>query len=49
MGKLPAKVIQLPKEIDDDIAKLQLDAMGIQIDTLTKEQKEYLESWEEGT
>ncbi|MBI2659195.1 adenosylhomocysteinase [Candidatus Woesearchaeota archaeon] len=48
-GRLPIKVIQLPEEIDDDIAKLQLDAMGIQIDTLTKEQKEYLESWQEGT
>ena len=48
-GKMPAKVIQLPEEIDDNIAKLQLDAMGIQIDALTKEQKKYLESWEEGT
>jgi len=48
-GKLPAKVIQLPEEIDDDIAKLQLEAMEIKIDSLTKEQKEYLESWQEGT
>ena len=48
-GKLPIKVIQLPEDIDDTIAKLQLDAMGVQIDTLTKEQKKYLESWQEGT
>ena len=48
-GKMPAKVIQLPEQIDDDIARLQLDAMGIKIDVLTEEQKEYLSSWEEGT
>ena len=48
-GKLPKKVVQLPEEIDNDIAKLQLEAMGIEIDKLTKEQKEYLESWQEGT
>ena len=48
-GKLPTKVIQLPEEIDNHIAKLQLDAIGIEIDILTKEQKKYLESWEEGT
>lgn len=48
-GKLPKKVIQLPEGIDYHIAKLQLEAMGIEIDTLTKEQKHYLESWQEGT
>lgn len=48
-GKLPIEVIQLPEEIDEDIAKLQLEAMEIKIDTLTQEQKEYLESWQEGT
>ncbi|MBI2657293.1 adenosylhomocysteinase [Candidatus Woesearchaeota archaeon] len=48
-GRLPKKVIQLPGEIDDHISKLQLEAMEIKIDTLTKEQKEYLESWQEGT
>ncbi|MBI3035375.1 adenosylhomocysteinase [Candidatus Woesearchaeota archaeon] len=48
-GKLPIKVIQLPEEIDDHIARLQLEAMEIKIDTLTKEQKTYLESWQEGT
>ncbi len=48
-GKLPNKVIQLPEEIDDEIAGLQLKAMGIEIDELTLEQIEYLNSWEEGT
>ena len=48
-GKLKAGVIMLPGEIDDYIAGLQLKAMGIKIDTLTKEQKKYLSSWQEGT
>jgi adenosylhomocysteinase len=48
-GKLPVKVIQLPDEIDDKIAELQLAALGIEIDELTDEQKKYLSSWEEGT
>lgn len=47
--KLPVKVIQLPEEIDDDIAKLQLGAMGVEIDVLTPEQIKYLSSWQEGT
>jgi adenosylhomocysteinase len=48
-GKLPVKVIQLPEEIDDDIAGLQLEAMHIKIDELTEEQIKYLNSWNEGT
>jgi len=48
-GKLEPKVYVLPKEKDDEIARLQLDAMGIKIDTLTSEQKKYLTSWKEGT
>jgi len=48
-GKLPVKVLELPAEIDDKIARLQLEAMGIVIDTLTEEQKKYLHSWQEGT
>ena len=46
---LPPKVYKVPKEIDETVAKLKLEAMGIQIDTLTEEQKNYLESWEIGT
>jgi len=46
---LKVEVIELPSEIDDEIAALQLEAMGIQIDELTPEQVKYLNSWEEGT
>jgi adenosylhomocysteinase len=48
-GRLKPGVIKLPEEIDDEIAGLQLEAMGIRKDTLTKEQYKYLHSWEEGT
>jgi len=48
-GKLSPKVYVLPKEIDNEIAKLKLKSMGIIIDKLTKEQKNYLSSWTEGT
>ncbi len=48
-GKLEKKVITLPKEIDEKISWLQLEAMNIKIDELTEEQKKYLESWQEGT
>lgn len=48
-GKLDKKVYVLPKEIEDDIAFTKLETMGITIDELTEEQKEYLSSWEIGT
>jgi adenosylhomocysteinase len=48
-GKLKPGVITLPHAIDDRIAELQLEAMGVRKDTLTKEQEKYLHSWEEGT
>jgi adenosylhomocysteinase len=48
-GNMEAKVLQLPTEIDDQIAGLQLKAMGISLDSLTAEQNDYLNSWEEGT
>jgi adenosylhomocysteinase len=48
-GKLNSEVIMLPGEIDDTIAGLQLEAMKIEIDELTEEQKKYLSSWQEGT
>jgi len=48
-GKLQNTVIQLLEEIDDEIAGLQLEAMNINIDKLTKEQEKYLKSWQEGT
>lgn len=46
MGK---KVYPVPQEIDKDIARLKLNSMGIEIDTLTEEQEKYLSSWEMGT
>ncbi len=48
-GNLPVKVITLPEELDDKIAELQLASMGIKKDSLTEEQKKYLQSWQEGT
>lgn len=48
-GKLPKKVVELPAETDRQIAELQLEAMGVTIDSLTAEQKEYLENWKVGT
>ncbi len=48
-GKMPNQVVQLPQELDKEIASLQLSAMNMEIDQMTKEQEEYLNSWEEGT
>src|SRR5438874_9018 len=48
-GSLERKVYVVPKEIDDEIARLKLETMGIEIDTLTEEQAKYLASWDEGT
>lgn len=46
---LENEVIILPEEIDEDISMLQLEAMNINIDKLTEEQQQYLNSWEIGT
>ncbi len=46
---LEHRVYTLPPEIDEEIARLKLAAMGIRIDTLTPEQEAYLSGWEEGT
>jgi len=48
-GKLKPKVYTLPKSIDQRVARLKLQAMGVKIDHLTGEQKHYLSSWQEGT
>ena len=48
-GKLDKKVYRVPRAIDAEIARLKLESMGVRIDTLTEEQKKYLESWEMGT
>jgi adenosylhomocysteinase len=46
---LERKVYDVPREIDDEIARLKLATMGISIDELTEEQAKYLASWDEGT
>ena len=48
-GKLAPGVHLLPAEVDTEIAALKLRALGIEIDTLTAEQLEYISSWETGT
>jgi len=46
---LKEKVYAVPREIDEEIARMKLKSMGIKIDNLTDEQKKYLLDWEEGT
>jgi adenosylhomocysteinase len=47
--EMERRVYDVPKEIDAEVARLKLKAMGVGIDTLTEEQVHYLNSWEEGT
>ena len=46
---LENKVYPVPKDIDREIARLKLKAMGVDVDILTEEQEKYLSSWELGT
>jgi adenosylhomocysteinase len=48
-GTMVPEVYTVPKEMDDEVAHLALRTMGLGIDSLTREQLEYLESWKEGT
>lgn len=48
-AQLEKKVYSVPEDIDKEIARLKLAAMGVKIDDLTAEQVKYLSSWEEGT
>jgi adenosylhomocysteinase len=48
-GSLETRVHPVPEEIDKQVARLKLNSMGIDIDKLTPEQKEYLTSWQQGT
>ena len=48
-GQLENKVYTVPEEIDQRIASIKLQAMGVNIDTLTERQTKYLNSWQEGT
>jgi adenosylhomocysteinase len=47
--ELEKKVYDVPEKIDDEIARLKLETMGIEIDSLTSKQEEYLRSWTLGT
>jgi len=46
---LEKRVYSVPAEVDAEIARIKLAAMGVKVDTLTEEQVKYLNSWEEGT
>ncbi|MBW4682516.1 MAG: adenosylhomocysteinase [Microcoleus vaginatus WJT46-NPBG5] len=48
-GKLEAGIHSIPTEVDKEIARLKLQAMGINIDSLTPDQTEYINSWTSGT
>ncbi len=48
-NKLKIAINSIPEEIDENIARLQLEALGIAIDSMTEEQKRYSTSWQEGT
>ncbi|MES0329165.1 MAG: adenosylhomocysteinase [Dehalococcoidales bacterium] len=48
-GKLKPVVYAVPEDIDKEVARLKLAAIGIAIDSLTPAQKKYLSSWQEGT
>jgi adenosylhomocysteinase len=46
---MSAQVYRIPEEVDKEIARIKLEAMGVKIDILTPEQEHYLSQWEEGT
>ena len=48
-ASLERKVYSVPREIDEEIARLKLITMGVTLDQLTAEQAKYLASWDEGT
>jgi adenosylhomocysteinase len=48
-GALAPGVYPVPTKIDEEVAKLKLQAMGVEIDALTAEQRDYLSSWQQGT
>ena len=48
-GQLSNTVINLPTDIDTNIARMKLEEIGIKIDRLTEEQQRYLYDWNQGT
>jgi adenosylhomocysteinase len=47
-GELPARVLPVPDRIDEEVARLKLDSLGIEIDALSEEQRVYRTAWERG-
>ncbi len=47
-GRLPAEVLAVPDRIDDEVARLKLDSLGIEIDELSEQQRVYRTAWERG-
>ena len=48
-AELANQVYSVPEHLDQEIARMKLTAMGVEIDVLTPEQEAYLASWNEGT
>jgi adenosylhomocysteinase len=48
-GRLPAGVLPVPETIDDEVARLKLESLGVQIDELSEDQRVYRSAWEWGT
>ena len=48
-GQLAAGVHSVPRDTDQEVGRLKLESLGINIDSLSKEQQKYQESWQEGT
>lgn len=48
-SKLEKRVYSVPADVDAEIARIKLAAMGVKVDKLTEKQEKYLNSWEEGT
>ena len=48
-GRLPREVLDVPRDLDELVAKLKLEAMGMELEELTEEQRRYLASWELGS
>jgi adenosylhomocysteinase len=44
-GELEPRVLDVPREIDEEIARLKLESLGVEIDSLTPDQRDYLSSW----
>ena|GEM_PF-3267844 len=49
LSKMGSVVLDIPNEIDETVARLKCEAMGIKLDVLTPEQEAYLSGWTEGT